>query len=222
MISEAKSVDDYGWRSSRLEDHTQHTLPVIKAALSSLHAHRVLDLGSGNGSVCAELRKLGLDVVGVEYDTNGVAIARSNHPAIPFYQYGVQDEPAALLSQEGGRLFDAVVSTEVIEHLFAPHLLPQFARALLKESGTLIVSTPYHGYLKNLALSIFNGWDVHHHPLRTGGHIKFFSRAALAQLLAESGFRVLEFHGTGRFPYLWKSMIMIAQKEPETSGPISK
>jgi hypothetical protein len=33
-------------------------------------------------------------------------------------------------------------------------------------------------------------------------------------LLNESGFRVVRFIGAGRLPFLWKSMIVVAQKLP--------
>jgi hypothetical protein len=38
----------------------------------------------------------------------------------------------------------------------------------------------------------------------------------LSQLLNESGFRIVRFIGAGRLPFLWKSMIVVAQK-PEAS-----
>lgn len=81
----------------------------------------------------------------------------------------------------------------------------------MTDSGYLVISTPYHGYLKNLALSIFNKWDDHHTPLWHGGHIKFWSRIMLTQLLEENGFQVIAFHGVGRLPWLWKSMILVAK-----------
>lgn len=74
-----------------------------------------------------------------------------------------------------------------------------------------MISTPYHGYLKNLALSVFNKWDKHHTPLWHGGHVKFWSRKTLTQLLEANGFKVTEFHGAGRLPWLWKSMILVAK-----------
>ena len=104
-----------------------------------------------------------------------------------------------------------MVSTEVVEHLYRPRLLPAFARGLLEPGGYLVVSTPYHGYLKNLALSGSNGWDAHHTPLWDGGHIKFWSRATLTRLLEENGFEVVSFSGAGRLPWLWKSMILVAR-----------
>jgi hypothetical protein len=104
------------------------------------------------------------------------------------------------------------VSTEVVEHLFSPDALPIYASQVLKEKGYLILTTPYHGYLKNLGLSIFNKWDFHHTALWHGGHIKFWSRATLTQLLEQNGFKVVRFSGVGRVPYAWKSMVIVAQR----------
>ena len=50
-------------------------------------------------------------------------------------------------------------------------------------------------------------------PIGTGGHIKFWSRAPLQSLLEKFGFREVEFIGAGRLPYLWKSMIVTAEKK---------
>lgn len=207
----ANSVTDYGWFSAQGPHSCGYIAPRIREILKKLQLRRVLDLGAGNGALCAQLASDGYEVAGVEYDRQGVDIAKKAYPEISFYRFGVQDDPAELLVNE--ELFDAVVSTEVIEHLFAPHLLPMYARFCLREGGYLILSTPYHGYLKNLALSIFDSWDSHHTPLWHGGHIKFWSRATLTQLLSEHGFRVVGFSGVGRLPYLWKSMVLIAKKQ---------
>jgi len=178
--------------------------------LSGLKASRVCDLGAGNGALVGELCKAGFYAAGVEYDKQGVEIAQKTLPGVNFYNLGVQDDADIVVAAEG-ELFDAVVSTEVVEHLFSPHLLPIFARRLLRGGGYLVISTPYHGYLKNLALSVFNKWDIHHTPLWHGGHIKFWSRATLTELLEQYGFKVVEFHGVGRLPWLWKSMILVAK-----------
>ena len=203
-------VRDYGWSSAEGPHSCGYIAPRILEILRELQPRRVLDLGAGNGALCSRIAAAGYDAVGVEYDRKGVEVASSSHPGISFYNFGVQDDPAELLAHEP--LFDAVVSTEVVEHLFAPHLLPIFARGCLKAGGHLVITTPYHGYLKNLALSVFNKWDAHHLPLWHGGHIKFWSRVTLTQLLAENGFRVVGFSGVGRLPYLWKSMVLIARK----------
>ena len=91
-------------------------------------------------------------------------------------------------------------------------MLPEFAYPLVRDGGHLIVTTPYHGYLKNLSLALLDRWDSHHAPLWEGGHIKFWSRATLTELLERGGFRVAGFSGAGRIPPLWKSMVLVARK----------
>jgi hypothetical protein len=83
---------------------------------------------------------------------------------------------------------------------------------VLKPGGHLILSTPYNGYMKNLAISVLNGWDRHINPLWDGGHIKFWSKATLSTLLQEEGFTVERFLGAGRLPWFWKSMILMAKR----------
>ncbi len=204
------AVKDYGWDTANEPHSCGYIAPKVLYALEHLRVKRVLDLGSGNGKLCSELALAGYEVAGLEYDTQGVVIARRTYPGLPFYNFGVQDDPAELLVQE--RPFDAVVSTEVVEHLFAPHLLPRYAAQTLRDGGYLILTTPYHGYLKNLALSLFDQWDKHHTALWHGGHVKFWSRKTLTQLVEQNGFRAVGFSGIGRAPYLWKSMVLVAQK----------
>ena len=107
-----------------------------------------------------------------------------------------------------GIKFDTIIATEVIEHLYDPEGFINFCKDALTGKGEIILSTPYHGYLKNLTLSIFNKWDAHLGPLWLGGHIKFWSRATLSQALTCAGFTVIDFKGCGRIPYFWKSMII--------------
>ena len=204
------AVENYGWSSPTASHSNSYIIPRVLSLVQGLGVKRILDLGSGNGNLCSKLSQAGYDTVGMEYDKQGTEISRQAYPAIPFYNYGVQDDPDSLLAKEAP--FDAVVSTEVIEHLYSPHLLPQFAARVMKSGGHLIVTTPYHGYLKNIAVAVAGKWDHHHGPLWHGGHIKFWSRATLSQLLSAHGFRVTGFSGVGRAPYLWKSMVLVAQK----------
>jgi 2-polyprenyl-3-methyl-5-hydroxy-6-metoxy-1,4-benzoquinol methylase len=202
---------EYGWTSGAHPASCAYVAPRVARILAELDVRRVCDVGCGNGSLAESLRCAGLDVVGVERDAQGIEIGRRLYPGITFYQAGVEDDPRAIISSEGGALFDAVVTTEVVEHLFAPHLLPRFARPLLRPGGYLVISSPYHGYLKNVAIGVLGKWDAHHTALWHGGHIKFWSRRTLTDLLVSEGFSVDAFVGAGRIPLLWKSMILVAR-----------
>lgn len=175
---------------------------------------RVLDIGCGAGVLCAAFQRQGCQVVGVDLSESGIALARQHFPGCRFELLGVNE---LSLDRLGETPFDIVVSTEVIEHLYAPRLLTRAAFAALKPGGLFVATTPYHGFLKNLAISLSNHWDVHADPLWDGGHVKLFSRKTLFRILEEAGFRDLRFRGVGRLPYLWMSMAVAAHKPPSAS-----
>ena len=103
--------------------------------------------------------------------------------------------------------FDVAVSLEVIEHLFHPRDLLTAARACLVPGAPFILTTPYHGYLKNLALALSGGFDRHFSAKRDGHHIKFWSVATLSSLLESEGWKQPSFSFAGRAPFLWKPML---------------
>jgi 2-polyprenyl-6-hydroxyphenyl methylase/3-demethylubiquinone-9 3-methyltransferase len=180
----------------------------ISGLCAELRARRVVDIGCGNGALCRELASRGYEVVGCEPSAESLHFAQREAPELVFHRLGVDDDPFPI----GNESFDVAIAIEVIEHLVRPRNLPRFAGQLLRPGGHLIISTPYHGYLKNLVLALANKWDAHLNPFWDGGHIKFWSRKTLSQLLKESGFRIVRFIGAGRLPFLWKSMIVVAQK----------
>jgi 2-polyprenyl-3-methyl-5-hydroxy-6-metoxy-1,4-benzoquinol methylase len=169
---------------------------------------RILDLGCGNGSLSNVLAKKGYEVVGIEESEQGFTIASKNFSNCHFIQASIYDLPYATLQNS----FDVVVAVEVIEHLFYPRELARAAKNCLKPNGRLILTTPYHGYFKNIALAVSDKMDHHFHALWDGGHIKFFSVKTLSTLLETESYTDINFKFAGRFPYLWKSMLCSCQK----------
>ena len=168
----------------------------------------ILDLGCGNGAIARVLLNEGYDVYGLDASDSGIRIASDGVPA----RFFVLDLSTGQLPAElAGKDFKTVISTEVIEHLYDPRGLIAFARRILFSGGVFIVSTPYHGYLKNLTLAVSGKLDAHFTVLWDGGHIKFFSRQTLEQMLREQGFAVTRFTGAGRLPFFWKSMLLKAE-----------
>jgi 2-polyprenyl-3-methyl-5-hydroxy-6-metoxy-1,4-benzoquinol methylase len=167
-------------------------------------------MGCGNGAMLAEIRKLGSwKLCGVDSSESAAAIAQGQG-----FDVRRSDATVDATTLFETQSFDLIISVEVIEHVYDPRGFLRQAHTLLRPRGRLLPTTPYHGYLKNLLIAIMGKFDSHVNPLWDCGHIKFWSRATLSAILAETGFRQIEFYGAGRFAYLWKSMVLTGTAQP--------
>ena len=178
---------------------------IVQALSGVAKPARVLDLGAGNGAFAARLSSLGVSVTAVEPSSSGVEIARQTHPQLTVIQASAYDD-LTWLGQ-----YSVVTCLEVIEHCYFPRRLIAGIRSLLEPDGTAIVSTPYHGYWKNLALAVSGQMDAHFTALWDHGHIKFWSVQTLSSVLTEGGFNEISVLRIGRVPVLAKSMIAVAK-----------
>ncbi len=200
--------NDYGFHSDGPTHNFSYQLDALLGMIDKTKNQYILDLGCGNGYLVNFLIKRGYNAYGTDASEKGIAIARQTNTD----RFFVQDLSSDALPEQLQNIpFDTIISTEVIEHLYNPMAFIIFCKQQLKQEGELIITTPYHGYLKNLTLSLFNNWDSHMDPLWLGGHIKLWSRKSLTKAITNAGFTVTEFKGTGRFPYFWKSMIIKAK-----------
>jgi 2-polyprenyl-3-methyl-5-hydroxy-6-metoxy-1,4-benzoquinol methylase len=201
---------DYGFASSAASLMHPRFMPPILALCGALRpGSRVLDVGCGNGYTAGQFLARGYTVVGIDLSDTGINLARKTYPA---GRFEILPADGQLLDRLGEDPFDLVVSTEVVEHLYAPRPYAAGCYQALKPGGRFICTTPYHGYLKNLALSVMGHWDKHANPLWDGGHIKLWSRDTLSQLLEETGFVNLQFSGAGRVAGFWMTMVMSGDK----------
>ena len=146
-------------------------------------------------------------MIGVDPSTDGIAQGREAYPHLELHEGSAYDDLAA---QYG--TFPVVVSLEVVEHVYSPRQYASTLFNLTEPGGLIVVSTPYHGYFKNLALAIAGKWEAHLTPLWDHGHIKFWSINTLRTLLLEAGFDEVYFKRVGRIPALAKSMIAVASR----------
>ena len=149
------------WRNADAQPHHLYLWPHIRAFLEHLPAGRAADLGSGSGWIAAQLAAMGHEVIGIDISASGVAVAQNAFPKLRFRHGSVYEDL--------GEQFDIVVSSEVIEHLYEPRRFIANIYRALRPGGVAVLTTPYHGYLKNLAISIFNGWDFHFSVGQEGG-----------------------------------------------------
>jgi 2-polyprenyl-6-hydroxyphenyl methylase/3-demethylubiquinone-9 3-methyltransferase len=212
-MKNSQSISGYEYSHAENTHAHAYLLPTVKGELAMLQQklapRRLFDLGCGNGSVGALLSRDGWSVTGVDPSSEGIAEARKAYPHLRFEQGSAYDDLAARYGQ-----FPVVTSLEVVEHVYSPKDYARTLFELVEPGGTAIVSTPYHGYLKNFTLAITGKMDQHFTALWDHGHIKFWSIATLTRLMQDVGFQNIRFHRVGRIPALAKSMIAVAQKPP--------
>ncbi len=183
---------------------------VLRHLRSQRNIVRVLDAGCGDGNFTASLSDAGFKMVGIDLSAGGITRAKQRYPEIYFIEGSLYEDFRSLSKIDS---FDAIISIEVIEHLYSPRYFIRRAHEALSPGGLLIVTTPYWGYLKNIVLAVSNRMDRALTALWEGGHIKHWSYRTLKTLLEESGFELVAFRGVGRrMPYLWRGMVMVARK----------
>jgi len=162
---------EYTYHSSVAYPHHRLVLPKLEAAI---RGGPVLELGCGGGALTADLRRRTIyEIVGVDSSRSAIEQARSLGG-----EFHCHDLSQALPLSLPGR-FATVTAVEVIEHLYLPAELFRRAEEALGSCGQLVLSTPYHGWLKNVAIAVSNRFDAHVNPLWDHGHIKFFSPKTL-------------------------------------------
>ena len=165
-----------------------------------------LDAGCGSGWLAASATERGLDAVGMDIAGNAISIAQRQYPGTRYLEHSLEEIPWPLEPAS----IDVVTSFEVIEHLLEPELLVKGMQEVLRPGGYAAITTPYHGRLKNVAISLIN---FDHHFNVVGDHIRFFSDKSLASLLQSHGFSVEKFVHFGRVPGLWAGTFVWARKK---------
>lgn len=206
----------YRGEDSRTASH-YYLLPSIERIFEKMRVPKdavILDAGCGGGHIAHELYERGYkNIWGFDVSEASVAIIKKSYIHIKnkFEVHNAyhRELPGSLPKKD----YDIVLSVEVVEHLYSPKEYLGNISFWLKKGGFFIITTPYHGYIKNLTISLLNKSDKHFNPMLDGGHVKFFSKKTLYRLLDELGIRPLKFYGSGRLPFLWKSMIVVARNE---------
>lgn len=189
--------------------------PSLTASLRKAGARRIFEIGCGTGDIAALLLKDSFSVLATDPSVDALRQAKEKYPGLSVEAASAYDP----LSERFGK-WDAVIALEVIEHLYRPKDLVHAAYELLHPNGVLIMSAPFHGYWKNLALSLAGQWDDHFMPLRDHGHIKFWSETTIGSLLTKGGFKIVRIDRVGRIPALAKSMVVTAIRAEPVANEI--
>ena len=174
-------------------------------------AGEVLDIGCGNGVISRAVARLGHSVRGIDVSAKTIEAARSanNPPNVRF-----EVVAAGELQPEPGK-YDAIICSEVLEHLDRPSELLRIIQVSLKDTGVLLVTVPNGRGPRELfvtrpiqAMQKNNGvlWRMVSKVKSAMGykgvttqsaaddltHIQFFTVKSLKALAAENGFKVVK------------------------------
>jgi 2-polyprenyl-6-hydroxyphenyl methylase/3-demethylubiquinone-9 3-methyltransferase len=199
------------WSSAQSDDDDPTTELRRRWLLECLREHaqgarprRILDAGCGSGEFAAFLRKSGFEVTAIDLSSDVIAAASAAHPGIRFLVGSLEDR----LDLADGE-FDAIWHTEVLEHLFDVHACLSELNRVLRQGGLLLLTTPYHGWLKNLVIACTR-FEEHFNPYLS--HVRFFTRRSLSACLVRAGFEPVHWRGLGRVWLLYRSFFVVARK----------
>jgi 2-polyprenyl-3-methyl-5-hydroxy-6-metoxy-1,4-benzoquinol methylase len=145
---------------------------------------RVLELGTGPGTVTRILHSKDCRVTGVEIDPEAVTLCR------PFCERIIQGDLTSMTWLEAlqGEQFSAIVIADVLEHLPNPQILLEQLPALLGSDGFLVISLPNASHLSILACLLSGVFPYQTKGLLDNTHLRFFGRKDIENLLNSSGF----------------------------------
>lgn len=152
--------------------------------------YHILDIGCRNGAI-TKYYSPGNTVLGIDIDKDALDIAA---------QFGIETREADLNGDWNVQgKFDAVVATEILEHLYFPNKIIAKAKSVLLPGGMLIGSVPNAFSLKNRVRLFFA--RKRYTPLGDPTHINHFTYKELKEIL-ESQFTHVEITPFGKYAWL--------------------
>ena len=133
--------------------------------------------------------------------------AKKDLPEVEFYKI-IDGENLSL----NNGIIDFIFSSEVIEHIYdTENAFSEMAR-ILRSGGKILITTPYHGLIKNLLITLFV-FNKHFNPI--GAHIRFFSKKTLLDLLNKNNLKFVKIGYYGRIYPISHSIYILAEKNDD-------
>lgn len=176
--------------------------------LSLKPGDRVLDLGCGEGRHTHGLHMLdGIEAIGVDMDVASLEKAREGLASLPQRPEG-GPQTTQFLVGDATRLefadnaFDALICSEVLEHLPDYNAALAEIRRVLKPDGRLCITVP-HAWPERICWKLAPPPDGY--PFQPGGHIRIFDEVELRYAVEQHGFRLFRRHHAHGLhtPYWW-------------------
>ena len=174
---------------------------------------RVLEIGSGRGSLLQELRTRGLDAVGVETSAERIAEARERFGPLPLQQVDTVVLPYPDES------FDLVLSFDVFEHIADSDTHLAEVRRVLRPGGWYLLQTPNkwsNTVFETIRWRSFTRWRADHCALHTAGQLeRRFRRRGFEPALADVQVVTPFFREKVRRHLGWPGAALLALANPD-------
>lgn len=172
---------------------------------------QVLDVGCGNGNIAFQMGSLGYQVLAIDMSADSIEKAKqvNGHPNVDFKVLPAEQVDPALK-------FQAIICSEVIEHLTDPESVIRTLKSMLAPNGALIITVPNgwgpreflvtrpmqyiltkNNLISRIAIGIkramgYKGYT----PQSSSGdltHLQFFTKAALLRIYNKNGLKMVRF-----------------------------
>lgn len=178
----------------------------------------VLDLGCGEGRHVHGLYLLGkVNTVGADLDEASLAVAQEG---LDFLQAAKSEDAMVTEFQQVDALklpypdntFDALICSEVLEHIGPYNDVLSEIRRVLKPTGKLCVTVP-RAWPERLCWRFAPGPDGY--PYQPGGHIRIFDPVDLRISIEQKGFRHFKTHHAHALhsPYWWLQCLFWSKRD---------
>jgi 2-polyprenyl-3-methyl-5-hydroxy-6-metoxy-1,4-benzoquinol methylase len=170
---------------------------------------RILDVGCGNGNIARGIGSLGYQVTGIDFSSDAINYANSKNTLA-----NVTFKVCSAEQVGSDEHFDAVICSEVLEHLHQPEILVNQLNKILKSGAILIATVPngigprellvtrpvqkmtktwMGGLIANSKKAL--GYKNATIQSMSGDltHVQFFTKRDICGLVEEHGFELLEF-----------------------------
>ena len=163
---------DYSFSSSTVLPLVKHFEDFAEWIVSKYKPRSVLEFGCNDGILLDPLKKLGIEVFGVDASPNIVQVAQKKGLDVTHAFFDFQFAKKHLMSNQK---VDVISGSNAFAHNDKPETILEAAKSLLNNDGTLILEFMYAGDLFEQVQ-----WDTLYHE-----HLTFYSLANISKLLEQ-------------------------------------
>jgi len=179
-------------------------------------ANQILDVGCGTGVFGEALRrKRDRQVVGITYSSVEAELAAKRLTAVQCADLNNFD-----LSSLG--LFDCIVMSHILEHLYRPDEFLVRVKDILQPGGVIVVALPNVVVWYQRLEFILGRWQYRDWGTLDRTHFRFFDLYSSVELLRDAGYEILTRRYDGTFPLIKPIRPLIGSLAQRIDGFTSK